>query len=65
MLKIKVDTTLCSGHARCAVIAPDVYKLDDNGYCISNGETVSEGNKQLAQRGARACPERAITLVEE
>jgi ferredoxin len=65
MLKIKVDTTLCSGHARCAVIAPEIYKLDDNGYCISSGETVPEGSEPLAQRGARACPERAITLVEE
>jgi ferredoxin len=65
MLKIKVDTTLCSGHARCSVVAPTVYKLDDNGYCISDGEVVSEENEQLAHRGARACPERAITLVKE
>lgn len=65
MLIIKVDSTLCAGHARCGAVAPELYKLDDNGFCISDGERVAKGNEQLAQRGARACPERAITLVEE
>jgi ferredoxin len=65
VLKIKVDTSLCSGHARCAAIAGDIYRLDDNGYCIADGDSVPEGQEALAQRGARACPERAITLVEE
>ncbi|WP_232476168.1 ferredoxin [Flavisphingomonas formosensis] len=64
MLRIKVDTTLCSGHARCAAIAPDVYRLDDNGYCVADGDDVPEGMEALAQRGARACPERAIALIE-
>jgi ferredoxin len=64
MLKIVVDTTLCSGHARCNVVAGEIYRLDESGYCISNGDTVSSGQEELARRGARACPERAITLVE-
>jgi len=64
MLKINVNTTLCSGHARCAVIAPEIYILDDNGYCIADGKTVAPEDEALAKRGARACPERAITLEE-
>jgi ferredoxin len=64
MLKINVNTTLCSGHARCAVVAPEIYILDDNGYCIADGKTVSAEDEALARRGARACPERAITLEE-
>jgi ferredoxin len=64
MLKIIVDTKLCSGHARCAVVAPDIYTLDESGYCIANGKLVGPGDEALARRGARACPERAITLEE-
>ena len=64
VLKIKVDTAICSGHARCAAVAPDVYWLDDNGYCAADGHPVAAGSEDLARRGARACPERAITLVE-
>lgn len=63
MFTIKLDTTLCSGHARCAAIAPDIYRLDDNGYCISNGDTVPDNQHAIALRGARACPERAISIV--
>ena len=64
MLKIRVNTGLCSGHARCAAIAPDVYRLDNNGYCISDGDEVPAGREELARRGARACPERAIEVAE-
>ncbi len=64
-MRIKVNTTLCSGHARCAAVAGAVYKLNDDGYCISDGDTVPEGMEALAQRGARACPERAITLTDD
>jgi ferredoxin len=64
MLKIIVDTKLCSGHARCAVIAPDIYTLDESGYCIADGKLVSPEDEALARRGARACPERAITLQD-
>lgn len=62
MLRIKVDTTLCSGHARCAAVAPDIYILNDDGYCIADGVEVPEEYEALAKRGARACPERAISL---
>ena len=64
MLQIKVDTGLCSGHARCAAVASDVYRLDDDGYCISNGDIVSQDLEVSARRGARACPERAIEVIE-
>lgn len=64
MLKVKVDTGLCSGHARCAAVAGDVYRLDDDGYCISDGDIVPQDLEMSARRGARACPERAIELIE-
>lgn len=30
-MNIQVDTGLCSGHARCNAVAPDVYDLDESG----------------------------------
>ena len=64
-MRIKVDLALCSGHARCAAVAADVFRLNDDGYCISDGDIVPPKLEQLARRGARACPERAIALKEE
>jgi ferredoxin len=65
MLKIKVERAKCSGHARCAAVAPDVYDLDSDGFSISDGKTVPEPLRDQALRGARACPERAIKVEED
>jgi ferredoxin len=66
-MKIKIDADLCSGHARCAIVAPTVYTLDDNGYNADRGKVidVSVGQEAVARLGAEKCPERAITIVEE
>ena len=64
-MKITIDRPKCVGHARCAAIAPDLYILDAEGYIAIDGFDVPEGQEALAQRGARACPERVIKVVEE
>jgi ferredoxin len=65
IVKIKVDRSICAGHALCATKAPEVYKLDDEGYCISDGQAVPANLLEKAKLGAAYCPERAITLVED
>jgi 2Fe-2S ferredoxin len=64
-MKIRVDRKLCAGHALCAAKAPDVYSLDDDGFCNSDGALVAPGLEAQARLGARHCPEGAITLVED
>lgn len=64
-MKIIIDRANCVGHARCAAIAPDLYILDAEGYIAIDGFDVPVGQEALAQRGARACPERVIKVVEE
>jgi ferredoxin len=62
-MKLEVNKALCSGHARCAATAPEIYELDDNGF---NALTVLEVPAELEEaaiRGADACPERAITIT--
>lgn len=64
MLRIKVNTTLCTGHAMCATRAPEVYQLDDLGYCTADGLEIAQALEAAAYDGARACPEQAIELFE-
>jgi len=66
-MRIKIDATLCSGHGRCNVTAGAFYKLDSNGYAAERGKTleVPPGQEDLARKGAKYCPERAITVIEE
>jgi len=62
-MKIVVDKDRCTGHARCNAVAPDLYELDDNGYCAITELQVQAGQEADAQAGADECPERAISII--
>jgi ferredoxin len=62
-MKIEVNAALCTGHARCNAAAPEIYELDDNGFCAIRTLEVAPDQEAAAVRGADACPERAITVV--
>jgi len=63
LVRILVDREVCTGHARCAAAAPDLFLLDDVGYSAIVDLEVPFGSEEAARLGADACPERAITLV--
>ena len=63
-MRIRVDRSMCQGHALCAGVAPSLYTLDDDGYSNVNDIEVPVGIEELARRGMAACPERAITMAE-
>jgi ferredoxin len=64
-MKIRINKAGCVGHARCAAVAPEIFPLDDDGYIAVEEIDVPEDQAALARRGARACPERIITVVED
>jgi ferredoxin len=64
-MKIRINRSGCTGNARCWAIAPELYPLDDEGYISIDGFDVPPGQEELARRGARACPERVITVIED
>jgi ferredoxin len=62
-MKVTVDRSLCSGHARCHATSPEVFDIDDIGYVVVDDTTVvPAGLEAAAREGANACPERAITI---
>lgn len=63
-MRIIVDHDLCSGHGRCAAVAPSVYSLDESGYCAITETDVAAGDEEAARAGANNCPERAISIVD-
>lgn len=64
-MQYRVKKGCCAGHARCAAVAPAVYELDDDGFLRDSANGISAEVEELARRGARACPERAIELIED
>lgn len=64
-MKIIVKRSLCSGHARCASVAPEVFELNDDGYIDMDDFDVAAGQEDAARKGARACPERALRVAKQ
>jgi ferredoxin len=64
-MKIVIEQSKCTGHARCAAVAPELFVLDDNGYIGFSEKEVPPELEAQARRGSRACPERIIRIVED
>ena len=67
-MKVRVAPDLCCGAQRCAEVAPQFYKLVDgfNAFAADNQEhPVPADMVDAAVRGARACPESAITIIDK
>ena len=64
-MKVIVEEGRCQGHARCFAEGPDVYVLDELGYNTTNIDDVPDHLKDQARRGALACPEQALRVVED
>jgi ferredoxin len=50
-MRIVVDAAMCSGHGRCAALAPEVYALDDCGYNAMGDIDVAPGLEATARVG--------------
>ena len=54
-----IDPLACSAHGDCAVVAPEVFRVDDT------AAVVGSGPPDLVLRAAEACPAVAITVVDD
>lgn len=61
-MKIQFDPDRCVGHAQCFTFGPEVYDLDEGGYCLLKHFEVPVELEDEAVAGAQACPEQAITI---
>ncbi len=62
-MKVKVDRELCIGVSNCVVIAPTVFKLDDqNKVVVLNPGSVDE---QTLLEAAESCPQNAIIVEDD
>lgn len=63
-MKVSVNDNLCQGHARCFVIEPQVFDLDDHGHAVTLAVDVDATLEGAVRDAAANCPERAITLID-
>ena len=63
-MRVRVDVDKCTGHARCAAYAPDVFVLDELGYNVTPFTDVPPEHEDAARMGVLGCPEQALTIEE-
>lgn len=62
-MKIIVDMSICQDHGQCAIAAPDVFEINDQGKLQYNGNP-DEAMREYAQEAADACPVQAIAIED-
>jgi ferredoxin len=64
-MRVSVDPNHCQGHTMCNMVAPELFKLDDqDGHSYVESPEVPAGLEAAARAGAAACPEQAIKVEE-
>lgn len=62
-MKVYVDRTLCDNHGQCAIAAPDVFRINDEGI-LEYDELVEEGQRSDVEDAIDVCPVQAIFIQE-
>jgi len=59
---VNLERDSCTGHARCNAAAPELFPLDEDGYCAVSELLVERKDEATATAGVDSCPERALTV---
>jgi len=61
-VRLSVDPVACDAYGYCAELLPEAVTLDEWGYPVLDGQPLPPELVAQAERVARDCPRRAITL---
>lgn len=61
-MRIQIDDDLCEFHGQCAVVAPDVFELTDDG--VRYEADVAPQHRAAVRTAVKVCPQLAITIEE-
>lgn len=54
-----IDEAACASHGDCAIVAPEVFRIDDVAVVVGSGPD------ELILEAAQACPSVAIVVTDE
>ncbi len=65
-MRVRIDPVLCQGHQMCAILAPELFGADDEGYGVVLGDGEVPPDHEVAARKAwSSCPEGAVIVEEQ
>jgi ferredoxin len=63
-VNVSVDSAKCQGHARCNVVCPELFELDDEGAAFVVNPVVPDHLVARATQAVNNCPEAAIEMAQ-
>jgi ferredoxin len=61
-MQISVDMKRCQDHGQCAIAAPDVFRINDDGK-LEYEPTADESLRDEVEEAEDVCPVQAISLL--
>jgi ferredoxin len=59
-VKVKVNSDMCEGHAKCQAAAPEVFRVGDDDVSVVLIDEVPKELEEKVERAIRLCPRQAI-----
>lgn len=63
-MKVYVDRALCDNHGQCAISAPDVFRINDEGI-LEYDEIVEDSLRGDVEDAIDVCPVQAIFIQDQ
>lgn len=60
-MKVTVDMGLCQDHGQCAIAAPEVFRINDDGH-LEYEDVTDDALSEHVEEAADVCPVQAILI---
>ncbi|MFB8279499.1 ferredoxin [Nocardia colli] len=61
-MKINADRTRCEGHGMCEALAPNLFRVGDDGIVAPIADPIEDDDRDLIQLAVDSCPVEALRL---
>ncbi|MEV0251284.1 ferredoxin [Nocardia sp. NPDC050712] len=61
-MRILADRARCEGHGMCEALAPNLFRIDDDGTVVLLSEAVAAADEELIALAVDSCPVQALRL---
>lgn len=59
-MKIIADGTRCAGHGMCEALAPNLFRVGDDGIVAPIADAIDDNDRELIQLAVDSCPVEAL-----
>jgi ferredoxin len=61
-MRVVIDLASCNGHGQCEDVAPEVFRVNDQGRVDLLIESPEDSLRPKVEQAIRLCPEKCIAL---